>query len=73
MYDTQAYRDLPFADPESLECIDVLATAMQLMKSALSLLDSAGAPADIGAILDHSIQRLHDHIYAANDDTPLLS
>lgn len=35
-----------------------LAKAADMVREALELLDSAGAPADIGAHLDHALSRL---------------
>ena len=41
-----------------------LAQALELMRSALELLDEANAPADLGAHLDLAICRLEEVIHA---------
>ena len=67
-YDT--IRDVSSGETVAVECPDVLTTVLSMMKSILLLLDSTAAPADVGAFLDHAVQRLHDHLHAANDDDP---
>ena len=44
---------------------DPLSKALQLLQSALELLDQAGAPADIGAHLDFTIVRLLEALEAS--------
>lgn len=58
--DTFAYRALHYSSGERILEADPLGRALRLMMEALALVDSSGAPADIGAHLDLAIHRIRE-------------
>jgi hypothetical protein len=48
------------------ESLDQLQYALGIMREAIEALDSAGAPADIGAHLDRAILRLEEVLSGSN-------
>lgn len=41
---------------------DLLTCALQLMMTALTIVDTAQVPSDVGAHLDHAMQKLADYM-----------
>lgn len=63
-------RQLAAGESANFRNCDHAAEVLGLMNRALALLDANGAPADIGAYLDHALHRLRDWIESAASDAP---
>lgn len=54
-----------------MDNLEVLISILSQLKSALALLDTTSAPADVGAHLDLTINKLEAFIEQASGDSPL--